>query len=98
MRHQIDFRQHKPSKLSKYGLLFKSLNEDRFPFIYQVIQYCGKPADGNASYYLNATEDYVKHMIASMPASSMKDRITSIASCTHSFPHQIGTLVSNRVG
>ena len=70
----------------------------QFPFIYQVIQYCGKPADGNASYYLNATEDYVKHLIESMPASSMKDRIISIASCTHSFPHQIGTLVSNRVG
>ena len=34
MRHQIDLRQRKPSKPAKYGLLFKSLNEERFPFIY----------------------------------------------------------------
>ena len=77
MRHQIDFRQYKPSKPAKYGLLFKSLNRDRFPFIYQVIPYCGKPAD-NAPYYLNVTEDYLKHLVESMPASSMKDRITYI--------------------
>ena len=34
MRDQIDLRQYKLSKPAKYGLLFKSLNEDRFPFIY----------------------------------------------------------------
>ena len=74
MSHQIRFRQCNPDKPAKYGLLYKSLNDARFPFTYQVIPYFGKPVDGNEPYYLNATEDYVKYMVESMPASSMKGR------------------------
>ena len=36
MRHQINFRQYNPSKPAKYGVLFRSINEARFPFTYKV--------------------------------------------------------------
>ena len=32
MRHQIGMKQYNPNKLAKYGLLFKSLNDARFPY------------------------------------------------------------------
>lgn len=54
--------------------IFKSLNDAQFPFTYQVIPYCRKPVGGNGPYYLNATEDYMKHLSESMPESSMKGR------------------------
>ena len=63
MRHQIGFRQYNPNKLAQYGLLYKSLNDVWFPFTYQAIPYCRKPVDGNGPYYLNATEDDVKHLV-----------------------------------
>jgi len=37
MRNQIAFRQYNPNKPAKYGLLYKSLNDARFPFTYQII-------------------------------------------------------------
>ena len=39
MRHQIGFRQYSPNKPTKYGLLYKLLNDARFPFTYQAIPY-----------------------------------------------------------
>ena len=35
MRHQIAFRQYKPNKPHRYGLLVKSLNDAKVPFIYK---------------------------------------------------------------
>ena len=68
---------------------------------------CGKPADSNAPYYFNATEDYVKHLVESMSASSMKcidismDRLYTSISTSNCLLAQniasVGTLVSNRV-
>ena len=78
MRHQIVLRQYNPNKPVKYGLLYKLLNDARFPYKYQVTPYRGKLVDGNAPYYLNATEDYVKHVVESMPASSMKGKNISM--------------------
>ena len=78
MRHQINFRQCNPNKPTKYGLLYKSLNDARFPFIYQVVPYCGKPVQGFGLYYLNATEDYLKHLVQSMPVSLMAGRNISM--------------------
>lgn len=78
MRHQIGFREYNPNKPAKYGLNYKSLNDVRFPFTYQVIRYCGKPVDGNELYCLNANEDYVKQLVESMPASSMEGRNISM--------------------
>ena len=59
MRHQINLRQCNPNKPAKYGLLYKSLNDARFVFAYQVIPYCGGPKDGTGPYYLSSTEGYV---------------------------------------
>ena len=74
MRHQIKFRQYNPNKPAKYGSLYKSLNDARFPFTYQVVPYCGKPVEGTGPYYLNATEGYVKHLVHLMPVSSVKKK------------------------
>ena len=108
MSHQTGFRQFNPNKPAKDELLYKSLNDVRFPFTYQFIQYCGKPANGNGPYYLNANEDYVKYLVESMPASSMKGRnismdrlYISISTSNWLLAENIisdGTLVSNRVG
>ena len=65
--------------------------------------------DGNGSYYLNATKDYVKHQVELMPESSMKGRnvlsteraYTSISTSNWLLAQDIasvGMLVSNRVG
>ena len=108
MHHQIKFRQYNPNKPTKYGLLYKSLNDARFPFIYQVVPYCGKPVQGTGLYYLNVTEDYLKHLVQSVPVSLMAGRnismdqlYTSISTLNWLLEHNItsvGTLVSIRVG
>ena len=36
MRHQINFCQYNPNKPAKYGMLFRSVNDARFPFTYRV--------------------------------------------------------------
>ena len=46
MHHQINFREYNLNKPAKYTLLYKSLNDTRFAFTYQVIPYCGRPKDG----------------------------------------------------
>ena len=63
MWHQIVFRQYNPKKLHKYGLLHKSINDSRFPFTYKATPYAGKPENGNGSYYICETEDYVKYLV-----------------------------------
>ena len=78
MRHHINFRQYNPNKPAKYRLLYKFLNGARFPFIYQVMAYCRKPVGGTGSYYLNATESYVKHLVQSMPVSFLKGKNISM--------------------
>ena len=63
MRTQVRIKQYNPNKRSKYGLLFKSLNDARFPHTYQSLPCAGKPAAGEGPYYLNKTEDYVKKLV-----------------------------------
>ena len=74
MCQPIKFRQHNPNKPVKWGLLYKSLNDAPFLFTYQIILSCRKPVDGNGECYLSAAEDYVKHLVESMPLSSMQVR------------------------
>ena len=105
MRHQTGFRQYSPNKPAKYGLLYKSLNDARSPFTYQVIPYCGKPVEGDGPYYINTTEDYIKKLVSAMPESSVKGRnismdklYTSISTANWLLNNNItsvGTLVSN---
>ena len=108
MRHQIGFRQYNPNKPAKYGLLYKSLNDARFPFTYQIIPYSGKPVDGDGPYYLKATEDYVKNLVESIPGRNLKGRNISMDRLYTSIPTAnwllsreitvVGTLQSNRLG
>ena len=108
MRHQIGFRQYNPNKPAKYGLLYKSLNDARFPFTYQIIPYSGKPVDGDGPYYLKTTEDYVKNLVESIPGRNLKGRNISMNRLYTSIPTAnwllsreitvVGTLQSNRLG
>ena len=108
MRHQINFRQYNPNKPAKYSLLYKSLNDARFAFTYQVIPYCGRPEDGTGPYYLSSTEDYVKSLVNAMPRSSVKGRnismdrlYTSISTANWFLKNEItivNMLVTNWIG
>ena len=57
MRHQIAFRQYDPNKPHKYGVLFKSLNEARFPYIFKSVPYAAKPT-------INSTINHVKYLVS----------------------------------
>ena len=39
MCHQLTFRQYNPERLHHYELLFKSLNDARYPYIYKSVLY-----------------------------------------------------------
>ena len=89
-------------------LLYKSLNDARFLFTYQIIPYSGKPVDGDGPYYLKATEDYVKNLVESIPGRNLKGRNISMDRLYTSIPTTnwllsreitvVGTLQSNRLG
>ena len=63
MRHQIAFCQYKPNKSDRYGLLWKSRNDARFPYSYKVVTYASKPVAGNGPYYIKNTIDYIKYLV-----------------------------------
>ena len=58
--YQISFMQYNPNKPHKYALLPKSLNDVRFPFTHKTTLYAGKPTNGDGSYYIDLTENYVQ--------------------------------------
>ena len=60
MRNQIGIKQYNPNKPAKYGLLFKSLNDARYPYTYQSIVYAGKPEKGDGPFYITGNENYIK--------------------------------------
>ena len=66
MHHQIAFRQYNPNKPAKYGLLFKSINDARFPYTYQSTIYSGKPEQGNGPHYIEGTENHVKYLVSEL--------------------------------
>ena len=108
MRTQVRIKQYNPNKRAKYGLLFKSLNDARFPHTYQSLPYAGKPAAGEGPYYLNKTEDYVKKLVEEAQAKllvqgrniSMDHLYTSISLANWLYERDIiiGTLMTNRIG
>ena len=63
MKHQIAFLQYNPSKLHRYGLLLKSLNDASFPHTYKDCPYAGKPRKGEEPYYISSTENYVCYLV-----------------------------------
>ena len=106
MRTQVRIKQYNLNKPAKYGLLFKSLNDARFPYTYQSSPYAGKPAAGEGPYYQNKTEDYVKKLVeeaqAKLPLQGQNismDRLYTIISLTNWLYERdiiIGTLMTDR--
>ena len=56
MRNQISIKQYNPNKSAKYGLLFKSLIDARFPYTYNTLVYAGKPEQGDGPFYIEGIE------------------------------------------
>ena len=65
-RSCIDFKQSNPSKLEKYGLLYRSLCDSTTTYTYFTLAYAGKTGstDGPAAkYYLTGTNKYTKYLV-----------------------------------
>jgi len=63
MRNQINFKQYNPMMPAKYGLLFKSLNDARYPYTYNSIVYSGKPVNGPGPFYIDSIENSIKKLV-----------------------------------
>ena len=50
-RTQIGFKQFNPSKPSKYGILFKSVNSVKYAYTHMAVVYAGKPVGTPGPYY-----------------------------------------------
>ena len=70
MKKEIGFRQQNPNISVYYGLLYESLNDSRLLRTFQVTPYFRKAVFDN----LDATEDFLNHLIESMPPSSIKGK------------------------
>ena len=77
MKYQIAFRQYILKKIHRYGLLWKSLNNARFPYIYKSVAYAAKPQAGDGRHYIKTTIDYVKYVQDIKKQQSIKDRTIS---------------------
>ena len=76
---QISFKQFKPSKPAKYGLLFKSVNAARYHYTFISSSYSGKPTSVVGQYYIQGTEAIVHYLIETLSTNS------SLAGCNISF-------------
>ena len=63
MRTQISFKQYKPNKPAKYGLLLKAINAARYPYTFIAAPYCGKPVGDPGEYYVSGTFEVVQKMV-----------------------------------
>ena len=63
MRNRVSFKQFKPNKPVKYGLLFKSINGARYPYSFVSAPYCGKPKGKPTVKYKLGTFEVTKHMV-----------------------------------
>ena len=70
MRMQISFKQFNPSKLAKYGLLFKYVNAARYPYTFISSPYSGKPTEEGGQYYIQGTEAIVHYIIETLSTNS----------------------------
>ena len=75
MRQQSTFRQYNPNKLHRYGLLLKSLNDEKFPYTYKAVLHPSKPNVGDGSYYLRFIIEYINSLVTEMEVDqSITDR------------------------
>ena len=63
LHHQIVFRQYNPKKPHHYGILFKSLNDARYPYTYKPVTYASKLKSRQGPYYIKSMIDYVKYRV-----------------------------------
>ena len=49
-------------------MLFKSLNDARFPYTYKDVLYVAKPKAEDGPYNLKSTIDYIKYLVTEMEA------------------------------
>ena len=109
MRNQISIKQYNPNKPAKCGLLFKSLNDARFPYTYNSLVYAGKPEQGDGPFYIEGIETYIKTLVektgSKLPLQggniSMDRLYTSIPIANRLLEKHItivGTLMTNRRG
>ena len=65
-KRKIGFKQYKPSKPAKCGLLYCSLCDSSVCYTYFTLAYTGKPKDisGDAAkYYVAVTDEYTKYLV-----------------------------------
>ena len=68
MGQQTVFHHYNPNKPHRYGLLLKSLNDARFPYIYKAVPCAAKQKTGDGPYYLKSTIDCIKYLVIAMEA------------------------------
>ena len=61
--HQIAFRQYNPKEPHHYRILFKTLNDARYPYTYKSVPYASKPKSGQGPYYVKSVIDYAKYLV-----------------------------------
>jgi hypothetical protein len=62
-RTMVSFKQYNCSKPAKYGLLFKSINSTRTPYIFRAVVYAGKPQGDPGPYYVPGIIPIVKSLV-----------------------------------
>ena len=82
MRNRVSFKQFKPNKPVKYGLLFKSINGARYPYSFVSAPYCGKPKGKPTVKYKLGTFEVTKHMVEKL------SKYTSLKGWNIDFIHQ----------
>ena len=109
MRNRLSFKQYNPSKPTKYGLLFKSINAVNYSFTFTATPCCGKPIGEPTTYYVSENEEVVKYLISKLQKhmdlqgrSTLFDRLyTSVPLAQWLLSHNItcvGTIQVNRRG
>ena len=110
MRNQVSIKQFNKNKPAKYGLLFRSLNDSRFPYTYNSIVYAGKPESGTGPYYLSGINEYVQKLVDGVSSvlplqgrNITTDRLyTSISMANWLLNKKgmtmVGTIQANRIG
>ena len=70
MQTQILFKQFNPSKLAKYGLLFKSVNSARYSYTFISSPFSGKATEEGGQNYIQGTEAIAHYVIDTLSTNS----------------------------
>ena len=62
-RTRISFKQYNPSKPSRYGILYKSVNAVQFPYTFRAVVYAGKPLGDPNQFYVPGIQPIVKSLV-----------------------------------